>query len=54
MPEVALRFYDKAERDRQRAMRRIQRRRARSIASWAIVPWLIAAAVIFVVIVCIE
>jgi hypothetical protein len=45
----ALRFYDKAERDRQHAFRRIQRRRARSIASWAVIPWVIAAAAIAVV-----
>jgi hypothetical protein len=50
----ALRFYDNAERDRQHALRRIQRRRARSIASWAVVPWLIATAAIFVVVFCIE
>ena len=45
----ALRFYDKAERDRQHAFRRIQRRRARSIASWAVIPWVIAAAAIAVI-----
>jgi hypothetical protein len=45
----ALGFYDKAERDRQHAFRRIQRRRARSIVSWAVIPWVIAAAVIAVV-----
>jgi hypothetical protein len=30
-------------------LRRIQLRRARSIASWAIMPWLIVAAAIFAV-----
>jgi hypothetical protein len=39
------RFFDKAERDRQHALRRIQRRRTRSIAYWTVVPWLIVAAV---------
>jgi hypothetical protein len=43
MLDGANRFYDKAERDRQHAVRRIQFRRARSIASWAILPWLIIA-----------
>jgi hypothetical protein len=45
----ALRFYDNAERDRNHALRSIQRRRARSIASWAILPWIIAAVVIAVI-----
>ena len=49
MPDYgACRFYDKAERDRHHALRRIQRRRAGSIASWAMLPWLIAAAVLLV------
>jgi hypothetical protein len=52
MPESAGRFYDKLERDRQHALRRIQRRRARSVASWAIVPLLIAVAVIILAIFC--
>jgi hypothetical protein len=42
----ACRFYDKAERDRQHALRRIQRRRARSIASWPILPLSMLAAMI--------
>jgi hypothetical protein len=42
----ASRFYDKAERDRQHVVRRIQRRRARSIATWLISPLLLFAAVI--------
>jgi len=45
MPESAQRFYNKAERDRQYALRRIELRRARSIAYWNIVPWLMVAAV---------
>src|SRR5690349_14402046 len=32
--DVPRRFFDKAERDRQRELRRIQQRRARSIAYW--------------------
>ena len=44
--DVPLRFFDKAERDRQHALRRIQRRRTRSIANWLIMPWLIAGAVV--------
>ena len=43
------RFYDKTERDRQHAVRRIQLRRARSIASWAMLPWLIIAAAILII-----
>ena len=42
----ARRFYAKAERDRNHALRRIQRRRTLSIANWLMVPWLIAAAVV--------
>ena len=38
------RFFDKAERDRQHALRRIQRRRRLSIVNWLMVPWLIAGA----------
>jgi hypothetical protein len=45
----ARRFYYKAERDRNHALRRIQRRRANSIASWAIVPFIIAALIIGVI-----
>ena len=41
----ACRFYDKAERDLNHALRRIQRRRTLSIANWLMVPWLIAGAV---------
>jgi hypothetical protein len=41
----ACRFYDKAEWDRQRALRRIQRRRRLSIVNWLMVPWLIAGSV---------
>jgi hypothetical protein len=49
MPDYGgCRFYDKAERDRHHALRRIKRQRARSIASWAMLPWLIAAAVLLV------
>ena len=48
----ALRFYDNAERDRNHALRRIQRRRARSIASWALIPWIMAATVAVVVVFC--
>ena len=40
----ARRFYDKAERDRQHALRRIQLRRSVSISNWAIVPRVIVAA----------
>jgi len=36
------RFFDQATRDYHHALRRIQRRRTRSIANWLIVPWLIA------------
>jgi len=45
----ALRFYDNAERDRNHALRRIQRQRTRSIVSWAVAPWIIAGAVIAVI-----
>ena len=38
------RFFDKAERDRQHALRRIQRRRRLSIVNWLMVPGLIAGA----------
>jgi hypothetical protein len=44
--DVPRRFFDKAERDRQHALRRIQRRRSRSIAYWNTIPWLIPAAVV--------
>jgi hypothetical protein len=44
--DVPLRFFDKAERDRQHALRRIQRRRTRSIANWLIMPWLIAGTIV--------
>jgi hypothetical protein len=40
------RFFDKAERDRQHALRRIQRRRTLSIANWLIVPGLIVPGLI--------
>ena len=40
------RFFDQATRDYHHALRRIQRRRTRSIANWLIVPWLIAGAVV--------
>jgi hypothetical protein len=43
--DVPRRFFDKAERDLQHALRRIQRRRARSIGYWTILPWFVAAAV---------
>jgi uncharacterized membrane protein YozB (DUF420 family) len=43
--DVPRRFFDQAERDRQHALRRIQQQRTRSIAYWAIVPWLVAAAI---------
>jgi len=43
------RFYDKAERDRQHALRRIRLRKTRSNASWAMLPWLIVAAVVSVI-----
>jgi hypothetical protein len=42
----ASRFYDKAERDRQHAVRRIQHGRARSIATWLILPLSLFAGVI--------
>jgi len=45
LDDVPQRFFDKTERDRQHALRRIQQRRARSIAYWNIVPWLVAAVV---------
>jgi hypothetical protein len=38
------RFFDNAERDRQHALRRIQRRRRLSIVNWLMVPGLIAGA----------
>jgi len=34
----ARRLYDKAERDRQHALRRIQHRRTRAIAAWLLLP----------------
>jgi len=43
------RCYDKAERDLQHALRRIWLRRARSKASWAMLPWLIVAAAVSVI-----
>jgi hypothetical protein len=47
MPEgAACRFYDKAERDRQHALRRIQQRPTASITSWLIVPALLIGAMI--------
>jgi hypothetical protein len=46
LDDDACRFYDKAERDRNHALRRIQRGRTLSIANWLIVPWLIAGAVV--------
>jgi hypothetical protein len=45
--DAQYRFFDKAERDRQHALRRIQRRRTLSIANWLVVPWLIAASALF-------
>ena len=42
----ARRLYDKAERDRQHALRRIQRRRTGTIAAWLIVPVFLIVAVI--------
>ena len=42
----ARRLYDKAERDRQHALRRIQRRRTRAIAAWLIVPAILIFAMI--------
>jgi hypothetical protein len=53
MLDGANRFYDKAKRDRQHAVRRIQFRRARSIASWAMLPWLIIAAAGMLIFYCI-
>jgi hypothetical protein len=47
------RFYDQAERDRHHALRRIQRRRARSIATWLILPLLLFTGVIASLAVCI-
>jgi hypothetical protein len=44
--DVPRRFFDKTERDRNHALRRIQRRRTLSIANWLMVPWLIAGAVV--------
>jgi hypothetical protein len=51
MPENAQRFYDKAERDRQHALRRIRLRRGRSIVYWNIVPWFVVAGAILVVVI---
>jgi hypothetical protein len=49
MPDDCGRPFDQATRDYHHALRRIQRRRARSIENWPDVPWLIAAAVILAV-----
>jgi hypothetical protein len=43
------RFFDQAERDRQHALRRIQRHRTRSIAYWAMIPWLVSVAIVLAV-----
>ena len=40
------RYFDKAERDRQHALRRIQRRRTLSVANWTVVVLLAPASVI--------
>jgi hypothetical protein len=49
LDDGADRFYDKAERDRQHALRRIRLRRARFFLSWAMLPWLIVAAAVSVI-----
>jgi hypothetical protein len=46
------RHFDKTIRDHHHALRRMQCRRAISIVNWTIVPWVVAAALVALVLSC--
>ena len=52
MPDDCGRPFDQATRDYHHALRRIQHRRARSVANWLMIPWRLITAIVILTVFC--